>query len=684
MSANKTSPLNEFTIRINTDLVTSASPNFRLPTWPPPRDWPVVIDRDGKIVSRYGDPRWDLTPWHGKSMILDFGDGETRSGSRAPRLDTENADIMRKIAIWLAWGPNALETTQTLYNYFKLIKTVVAKCSHSGISAARLMRHPKVLESVAESMAQSSYDTTILLLHRIHDNREVLGFTIADAHGIKQLINAAPDYKRKQTQYIPARIWTYQVTRLHECLMDFLAYQEKIEACFRFCLDAYAKNYGSLQGALASGRDNSKNPFSTGAAGYAGSYHGKFFETAARFDIAELLVKWATPNRAEMTVSALSTYLSVVRFAGLAYIANFTLQRMEEVGSLRTDCLIWEYDEKFGRLPIIRGETTKTDPDSDARWIASPSVEAAVDAASAVARLRMLCDRENPTLRPIDSDQKNPYLNSASTEPWGAAHVTQQYAIRSRVASIGNELGKCGKQLFDLEQLRITSADLMIARRLNPGLDEAKFAVGRIWLLTWHQYRRTGAVNMFSSGLISDSSMQQMLKHATRLMSLYYGRNHGSLHLNKDVAANVVNAMYEAQAEKLTVAASGDRFVSPHSPEHKDTLVVRVLSAKEVKGLIAMSKRGTISFRENRLGGCMKSGACEYGGIESVARCAGGNGDKPCTDALFDREKEVQVRADMRRVTLELERLSAGHPRYNALIREYKAMENFINVISTG
>jgi len=123
--------------------------------------------------------------------------------------------------------------------------------------------------------------------------------------------------------------------------------------------------------------------------------------------------------------------------------------------------------------------------------------------------------------------------------------------------------------------------------------------------------------------------------------------------------------------------------MSPHAPERKETFVVNVLRAKDTKDLIEMAKRGVIAFREHRLGGCMKAGACEYGGIESVARCAGGDGDKPCTDVMYDRRKEPQVRADIRRVDEEIEMLPPGSPRSNALFKERRAMENYLNAIST-
>lgn len=560
---------------------------------------------------------------------------------------------------------------------FHTLRPLVALCSRNGINAARLMRFPKVFEQVPGIIAASNYHNLITLLHRLYDARDVLGFTIVDQDGIKRLVAAAPNHEAVQTPYIPPRIWLYQVTRLRECLMDFHEHREQIEACFQFCLDAYVKRFGSLEAALVSSKKG-RGPFHSSN---QKDYPGKFSDVASRFGIADILAKWVGAYQSNPDVRTFSNYFSVVTFAGLAYVCNFTLQRKEEVASLRTSCLLWEEDEKLGRVPIICGETTKTDRDSDARWVASPSVEVAIQALSTIARLRMTCDRANPAIQPTAADQRDPYLASTATEPWVNGSV-RPYNIRGRTKRFSELIDRVGVMLFDPEQMKITAEDLKLARRLTPNLPEDEFAVGKVWPLAWHQYRRTGAVNMFASGDISDSTIQQQMKHSSRLMSLYYGRNHGRLHLNKEVQAAVVMAMYQAQVEILKVVATDERFMSPHAPARREAFAVNVLSAKDTKDLIGMAKRGLVAFREHRLGGCMKAGACEYGGIESVARCAGGDGDKPCTDVLYDRRKELQVRADMCRLDEEIKMLPPEHPRSNALVCERRAMENYLNVVS--
>lgn len=667
--------LKEMGLGLRADWITPESLAFRPMTWPPARDWPVSIDRDGLVVSRWGDSVWDLSPMAGTTFKLNFGDG---LNSRTDPLSTANADLLRLVVTWRMWGAKAFRTVATIQNNFTMIRAVFAVCNRNHILACEVMRFPKVLEQLPEVIAPSRYESTIAELHRLYDARNALGFIIIDLDGLKRLVSARPGHETIQTPYIPPRIWAYQVDRLNHCIEEFLANREQVEKCFWFCLKAYIKNYGSLPAALEVSRNSDWAPFTANSNKNPSCvYQGVFAETSDRFGTTSLLLKWLGIKKEKLTVRSLSAYMSLVTMAGQAYIANFTLQRKEEVGSLRASCLVWENDEKLGRIPIICGETTKTDNDSDARWVASPSIEKAIIAMAAIARLRMTCDQVNPLISPTIEDQKDPYLHSTPSEPWGSGKATD-YRIRREIEALSTILRR--PALFDLEQLRITQDDMKIARQLTPNLPKDKFAVGQPWPLAWHQYRRTSAVNMFASRLISDSSMQQQMKHSSRLMPLYYGRGYTRLHLNEAVESTLIAAMYEAMAKQIQNAVS-NHYISPHSEERKQAILVNVVNTKDIKTLTMWAKSGRVSFRENRLGGCMKAGVCEYGGVESIARCSGGDGGKPCADVLFDRRKEPQIRADLQRIGAEMLMLSDVSPRYQALLIERNGMEKYLNVI---
>lgn len=675
--------LENFGLRLSSDWITPIHRSFRPPTWPPPRDWVVSEDRDGRILSRWEDPIWDLSPWAGRSMILDFGDG--KGNQKALPLDRPNSDLLRVLTTWRMWGINACAAANTLKGNFLAIRRVIALCSQNGILATELTRFPRVFEQLAGVIPPSEFSKTILEFHRLWDAREQIGFTVIDQEGLKRLAAATPDRTIEQTAYIPPRIWTYQVERLKACVDDFLAHEQAIVDCFTFSVDAYAHNFGSLEEAIK-GLSRHRLPFWAPKRPGEGSvtgcvYHGPFSLTAERYGVADVMERWLGVPAADLEIRNLSSYLSLVQYAGMAYIANFTLQRVNEVASLRTDCLIWEQDEKLGRVPIICGETTKTDPDSDARWPTSPSVEGAVTAMAAIAKLRMRCAAADLVMRPSEGDIGNPYLIGGSAEPW-SGNTSAPYSIRVHVSNY-SAIYKRFDRLFDQDRLRITEEDLRIARMLTPNLSTGNgFAVGEVWPLAWHQLRRTGAVNMFASNLLSDSSLQFQMKHASRLMPLYYGRGYTKLLLNEEVEGAIVGAMYEAMAHKLQVAV-GDRFVSPLGPERKEIVLINIVGEKDSNQLASAGRRGQVSFREMRVGACTHRGFCSYGGIESVSRCTGGDGGGPCADALYDRDKAPEIQRDLTRIDQELAVLPRGSPRHSALLAERQGMENYLNVVST-
>jgi len=661
---------------------------YRPASWPPPPNWVVSEDAQGNPLSRWIDPYWDYSPWAGTTFKLDFA-GRSGGNFSSP-LGNENQYLMRMVATWMIWGPKGDKTWGTLKARFGCVRRIVVLCEREGVLASDLMRYPKLLEQVPAIFSSSKdRQRVILTLDRLLRDKDRLGFTLVDRSGISALSKAFSGFgqdETEQTSYIPQRIWTYQVLRLKECLKDFLRHQQQIADCFNFCLDAYAHNFGTLEAALLATPSESSNwlPFTYQGNKNPGAlsgrlFHGPFNITAEHFGIADLLEKWVLPKSERLTIKSMSAFLTLTQFAGQAYIANFTLQRIEETTSLRADCLVVEHDPVVGEIHVIRGETTKTDPDSDARWPTSPSVRLAVDAMTVVANLRIRCAAADPNVNCDLADQENPLLCHRAFEPWVGSRSID-YSIRP-VAVGYREILVRFPRLFDPEELRITEEDLTKARMFTPNLNKAgKFEVGKTWPLGFHQLRRTGAINMFASGLLSDSSIQFLLKHKSLLQAIYYGQNHTRHRFNEDVEGLTIAAKYEVMAKQIESLVS-DRYVSPGGPERKQEIVVNLMSAEDFKALAKAGERGEVSFRENRLGGCTKRGSCDYGGIESVARCAGGDGAKPCGDAVFDRLKRPMVERDLEDVEKLMQTAQAGSPRERFLTAERQGMRNYLDKI---
>jgi hypothetical protein len=646
--------------------------NFRPPIWPPPPGWAPILDAEGKPVCRYSDSIWPLDVWAGKPLKLNFGDGKTRG----KRLDPNNANLLRQCVAWFMYGTRGCRTATSLHDKLTTIKPLFAVCSQEGILARDLMRFEAVIDKVAAELAPSNFYKAVAILHDLLDAREHLGFCLLNQDGLVRLAKLQPDHEKEQTPYIPPRIWTYQLHRLRECLQDYAKHQKRIEDCFRFCVDAYAHNAGSFKAALTLRAGEFERPFQRKKSTRSVTYHGPFKLTADRFGITELLERWTGPcsdKEGERQISKLSQYLDLVSKVGLAYLLNFSLMRIEEGYSLRSDCLVIEHDEKFGDIPMLVGETTKTNPDSDARWPVSKSATLAIEAMTHIASLRILCARERGDLGITEEDEDHPYLMSYQYEPWSKGKH-KFYGTRPQDCSYKLVLSRY-PLLLDSAQIAITAEDLRIARMITPTLDQEVFKVGAVWPFAWHQLRRTGAVNMQSSGLVDDSSLQLQLKHHSRAMALYYGRNHSRLALSEETRTLYLKTMHQEQARALS-AVSGPQFVSPLG-EARKAAIVNLISEKDAVVLIKSIKRGEVRARSIRAGFCFNARPCPYGGIESITHCLGGDDGKGCPDLLLDVTKSGDINRYEKAVDAQLAVVHPDSPRCRALQSEKRSIEKY-------
>jgi hypothetical protein len=583
-------------LQVDSPLTNQRASNFRPPSWPPPPDWAPVVDRNGDPVCFYRDSIWPLRGWGSKSKQLNFGDGNK---ARTTRIDPANANLLRLLIVWRIWGPRGARTVASIKNSYDPLRAVVALCSREGILASDLMRFPAVLNQVPQCLPRAKYDYAITVFHDLLDAKDSLGFTLLDRDGISHLTKCAPHHETEQTPYIPPKIWAYQVTRLRQCLEEFMLHRDQIAACFQFVCDAYAKNNGTLGAAFLNQWSGNKNPFGSPAiprvnsARKSDETHGPFSITEERFGIQELFVRWLGKDdgKRRMGVVRLSRYLSLVSLLGLKYLLNFSLMRINEGWNLRADCLMVERDDKLGDVYMIRGETTKTETDSDARWPTSPGVRVAVEAMATVARLRTRCALSNPFLSISAEDVANPFLMGPSHEPWssdgGRGHEGKKF--RQSYQSYAVCIAKY-PFVFDPEELKINETDLQVARLIEPSLNDATFNIGAIWPLAYHQLRRTGAVNMPSSGLVSEPSVQLQLKHASRMMSMYYGHNYTRLNLDAETRRFFLKTMYETLGQELARLASS-QFVSPHGNARK-AQIVSFISVADTKRLEAAGRSG--------------------------------------------------------------------------------------------
>jgi len=396
-----------------------------------------------------------------------------------------------------------------------------------------------------------------------------------------------------------------------------------------------------------------------------------------------LIARWIKGTEIDgvsLKVSDLSKYLSLISFCAEAYLSCFALARLNEGRGLRAGCVEVRLDSSGEPVILIKGQTTKT-VDEYTYWVASEFCKDAVAAIERVSLLRISCAIEDPRSPATQDDIDNRPLRLRSYEPW----VGNSGDVGLPIDIIPGAQGfmKYADEfdmLFDDGQLTITSEDLDIALSITPGLDPAKFAVGMRWNVAWHQLRRTGAVNMNSSSLVSDKSLQLQLKHSAEAMTRYYAQGYYHLDLVLDEASRreFLSALYEGVARDMA-ELQGSHFVSPYGEPHKGSLL-NLISEKDHRQLVALSRSRAIPYRMTLLGACTNPEPCSFGGVDSLVECSGRG--EFCPFVLVD-ERRLPALSVLKDELLSASLVvDAESPLYSSLVAQIKAIEQVERAVS--
>lgn len=660
---------------IDLPFIGTNSSNHFPPTWPPTDDFPVVIDKNGSVISYYGDDIWDLSPWASRNLRLSFA----TYNKKKPRLSDSCIKMAKLVCAWWLWGPRPVNNAGTLKSRFTHLFPLFKLCSDDNVDVERLHQHPETLDKLAFAFSSSNAEAALILLHNLFEQRFEFGKVILDRECLRRLSAAIPSHEGSQTAYIPPRIWLYQVNRLKEFLEDYEKVKDGVAACYLECIALYENKFGSLDALYAKGASSRDSD----GTGFRRNF-GSFSNYSDKHGITITLKKWITGTDAPDTkcrITTLGSYMTLASKVGAAYLLNFSLMRIEEAWRLRADCLKVEDDQQLGAIYMLSGVTTKTISDSDARWITSPSTQIAANTLAHVARLRIDTALKRAGISIAKDFQSNPPHHMRQYEPWARGNgMDKDFGVRPSYSAY-MEVLRSFPLLFDRAAITITDADLEYARLLTPSLD-ATYKVGTPWPFAWHQLRRTGAVNMQASGLVSDSSLQYQLKHVTRAMSLYYGRGFSKVKLDSVAYATYLKAMYEVLGKEITRLLS-PRFVSPFG-EARKSQILNIVSASDAKKLVLAAKKGTVSWRTTLAGGCTKRGHCSLGGADTLVHCGGGHEKGACADALYDQDRVPEL-IDLQEILSDrLSTAPQGSPYYESLRLQQRATNNILDTLKAA
>jgi len=559
----------------------------------PPSDFVVSRNIEGKVLSRYGDIAWDLTPYaSGDSTHLYFkfwksGDATTIRYSLVGELHW--------IMFLLIYRHPARRSTSTgtLYDNLITLRALAVRAESSGISIAGALSDSAFMIATPINHSMCIFKVMAMLQFL---GEGATGFNIAD--GVLPILGDA--YKayvesKKQTAPIPTRIYSSILSRLSEETAKSGAVVDNLVALYRVLRSTPS---------VLKGREQTPH---WGQA--------TFNDLLQEFELEEF---WATTG-ASQSVKGCSMVFNKIQILLSLQIQAYTGMRADEVKNLPWDCIEESRRGGDSRIHyIVNGTTTKLSrgKEKKAQWItievAAEAIRTAQKLATAIydaegVKLNLVNSRKGSFLLPRNGcDGCDRGLGSTGERP---AKLLMTDWIRSILCPVITEEDQHELYLVDPSRSWAT---------------EDKFVVGSRWYLQTHQLRRSLALYAQSSGLVSLPSLKRQLQHITAEMSTYYCR--GSAFSQNFIGEKAKtqdkhfgSEWQEAQPVSQFLAYAASVLLSDESEIFGGHAAWLKARSHDENGRIFLDrvatlksfKKGEIAYRSTPLGGCVNPGSCD-------------------------------------------------------------------------
>lgn len=578
-------------------------------------DLAISMNSRGKVLSKYGDHSWDMSPFFGYSQIWKFDScipanipSETRS---------ELISTFKRIMLWSMYAKGESYSPKTICGYYWLVWGLIRSCCANSLPPLSLKENASCISLLSESLgSKNTIRKVVDFFYSAYLGRENLGFTILTPPQLEKLNLIAKSREDfQQTACIPERIFFALFDKAEDIVSTFLKNFNAIQDVYDLCVEFKTE---AKQLCETSTRLDDES--------FSEKYGFSFTEYLDANGLMHIIRPCASGRKVNLL--AFNAYLSRVRFASKILIFALTGMRSGELMLLRFGCLSKREDPNLGEVFFVSSVTTKTQRNPNASWVSSADVELAI---SAVEKLDQMLVYRPDISQKYQQALRTGLLFSSYPVPWTSFDF-EKLERRGIVRGV-NVQALPLKGIFDDEEFRITPTDFEQALRLTPDLDRTVFGVGKIWNLHWHQFRRTFICMGLDKG-VSLPAMSWQAKHGGAAITEYYGSNYFRMPVPKSISKEF--AEEQANFLKLTIKeVSSDRYVPLVD---KNRIAERVITESDEKGLNRLIKSQQISARRTALGLCLNNEPCPFGGWEHLADCTG------CLHARADRK--MKPRAD--------------------------------------
>lgn len=587
---------------------------------------PISYSSDGSVKSRFKDSCWDFSVISSKGGIYVF---ETEKYTPATIIEIKTILYAR-----IYWSPSIRSISSLRLTPILSLADWAGK---NGISIQLLLNDKRLALGISSSLAAlprrtaeaiSSLVNEITRIRLINEHFVIApqGFDLAVR--LRSIVESIPEERTKQTAVIPTRIYAELITNFSTFLAEFNEHSDRISAFYKFMVEGL-KTGGHLKTPGGFKRWYKRD------CNYQGILrdHG-LIALSEKYDLMDKK-RW-------------NVYLREVQETSKYWIHLFTGMRDQEVNSLDRECL-GNVNSNGISTKIIRGFTTKTigSGASATYWITTEIIELGITASLSLGAIAAIQNQWE--LHPTEF----PLLPTLFTRDKEKEHTRYQSNAQMIKTLSGTRIHDW---LNRFPSLVVTEEDLAELYEFDGFRDwSTDVIIGRPWPITTHQCRRSLAVYLARSGLVSIGSMQLQFKHLLTAMTSYYRRNSA---FAKNFILNEPQDEYHAAQINFIESIETEKRVAQFLDyeqsviNNQDNLWggegSRIRSAaKSNKPLIIVTdtnttKRrfldGEMAYKRGPIGGCTNLGPCDKVSISNVSTPC-----MACSNFIGDEESISKV-----------------------------------------
>lgn len=626
----------------------------------PAEDHPISCFADGSVLSVFGDPVWDMTPYQNYQRKCEL---------RFPYCDEEAPTIQQGVAnfqsrrllfLVIQRKKGRKFKLSTLINYISTLRTIAAFAALKKVSVFDLISiKARALEYVAAYPAQSTRFYVFLNLTRVAGS-EKMGFTVMSERDVKIIAQSVKLARRPDGQHPPItlRVLSLLIQQLTVFLTDYEAVEDAYLSVVRLC------SQDTITGRSESSQEKSR----LSGKSLPGAVGEPLKSILTRYGLTGFFKKYRLPEN----MKGLAKGLIKVRSAGKCLTHVYSGMRDTEGLSLPLYCTKTEIAAGKSHCLIV-GETTKFAPEGTqhVRWVTSPEGHWAIRRVQKISELIYAYNYGEDFRDRLGDAQTFLFVGPSYLPLFGGAKPEGEQLIFTKFKSDIQDIEEFIPLIQEEDLRELERIDTMRAWR-----SEDSFKVGEMWPLTSHQLRRSLALYARRSGLVSLPSLKRQLKHLAESMSLYYANGSAFatnfIGQNNDHFGNYwrsEQALHDALSYEFEVLEKLGDLIGPHALWAENAHIDsegRLLVNRE--DTIKRFQNGEIAFKETPLGGCVSLDVCEHSSVQFFSsECV-----KGCVNFVGNRTKMKVIAIAQSRF---VEKLEPGSIEHRTEKRELEAIQ---------